>query len=68
MNASGFIVEYYTYTDGWRQCVGGRLWKTEKGAEGFRLKWAREQAENCAWHPETRVSPLVRAGHALVVA
>lgn len=64
----GFIVEYYTYTDGWRQAVGGRLWKTERGAEGFRQRWADEQKRGYAWEPPTRVTPLARAGSALVGA
>jgi len=68
MKPEGFIVEYYTYTDGWRQCRSGHMWKTEKGAKSYRRKWADEQKREYAWEPPTRVAPLIREGHALVSA
>lgn len=65
---AGYIVEYYTFTDGWRQCRSGYLWKTERAAEAYRAKWASDQKRDSAWEPETRVDMLVRSGPALVSA
>ena len=66
-NVIGFIVEFDTRTDGWRQARAGYMWKTEGGAEEYRLRWL-QQAEQFGWKPETRVVPLVRVGNALVSA
>lgn len=56
---AGYIVEFYTYTDGWRQARAGYLWKSERTAEAYRAKWVADQASAFAWNPDTRVSTLV---------